>query len=67
MVTGRKYDVTAGDRFFIPHGTQYATMTHQGASYFWCSLKVANDGLNSDTFPTAENDAQQEAQEETPW
>ena len=40
MVTGTKYNVEAGDRLTLPRGTMYSTLTHQGATYYWCSKKA---------------------------
>jgi len=67
MVTGMQYNAEAGDRMYIPRGTTYACMTHQGVSYYWCSKKAEADGSNSNTWPSAENDAEQEKAGEMPW
>ena len=67
MVTGKQYNAETGDRLYLPRGTIYASMTHQGATYFWCSKAVADDGLGSNQWPSGENTAQQDAQEERPW
>merc|ERR1712039_381781 len=64
MLTGKQYDVQEGDRFYMPRGTIYASMTHQGASYFWCSKKAAPDGQGTNQWPSNENDSQQETLEE---
>ena len=67
MVTGIQYNAEAGDRMYIPRGTTYACMTHQGVSYYWCSKKAEMDGSNTNTWPGAENDAEQEKAGEMPW
>ena len=66
MVTGLKYNVETGDRFYMPRGTIYASMTHQGATYFWCSKKAAT-AAPAVEWPSTFNHAPQEAQGETPW
>lgn len=64
MVTGDRYNVEAGDRLYLPRGTIYSTMTHQGASYYWCSKKIDPKAANdADEVP----DAALPANTETPW
>ena len=67
MVTGKKYNADTGDRLYLPRGTVYASMTHQGASYFWCSKPAADDGQGSGQWPSGDSNVQQTTQEETPW
>ena len=47
MVTGMQYNAEAGDRMYIPRGTTYACMTHQGVSYYWCSKKAEAGGADA--------------------
>jgi len=65
MVTGQQYNVEAGDRLSLPRGTTYTTLTHQGATYYWCSKEAqeersgggAGDGQLTGDIP----------KEECPW
>ena len=65
MVTGQQYNVEAGDRLSLPRGTTYTTLTHQGATYYWCSKEAqeersgggAGDGQLTGEIP----------EEECPW
>ena len=51
MVTGTQYNVEAGDRLVLPRGTVYSTLTHQGASYYWCS-KPAPEEKDEGQWPS---------------
>ena len=65
MVTGTQYNVEAGDRLSLPRGTMYSTLTHQGASYYWCSKEATDQGQGDGQWPSAGNE--QEEEEECPW
>ena len=67
MVTGKQYNVEAGDRLSLPCGTMYSTLMHQGASYYWCSKEALEErgagGAGDGQWPGGEG----QAEEECPW
>ena len=64
MVTGLQYNVEAGDRLSLPRGTIYSTLTHQGATYYWCSKKAEHDEHGQGEWPGQKDEI---PEEECPW
>jgi len=64
MVTGQQYNVEAGDRLSLPKGTIYSTLTHQGATYYWCSKKAEDDEHGQGEWPGQKDEI---PEEECPW
>ena len=64
MVTGQQYNVEAGDRLSLPKGTIYSTLTHQGATYYWCSKKAEEDEHGKGEWPGQKDEVDEE---ECPW
>ena len=64
MVTGLQYNVEAGDRLSLPKGTIYSTLTHQGATYYWCSKKAEDDEHGKGEWPGQKDEVDEE---ECPW